>query len=300
MSGDELYGSCLDAIGETPLVELKRIFDESEGRVLAKLECTNPGGSKKDRVARQILVDARRDGRLGPHQTVVELTGGNTAIGLAMSCAVLGHPFVAVLPRTTPGERLAAIEAYGGEVVLFDSPGGAGRVTAADLDVAEDLVTRIVAERGAFRADPLRSLANFRAHRVGTGPEILRQSGGRIDAFCDFVGSGGTLSGCAAAFKEHRADIRCYAVEPEGAAVLAGQEATRGEHGILGGGFSRTELPLLDRERIDGFVQVSEEEAELEARRLALKEGILAGWGPILPVRSGLGESVLGIDPPAR
>lgn len=280
MRHDDEYRNVLRAVGETPLVELGRVFEESEGRVLAKLEFANPAGSKEDRVARQILLDARRKGSLAPHQTVVVLSGGNTAIGLAMCCAVLGHPFVAVLPRSTPPERITAIQAYGGEVVFFEPVEGSapGRVTRFDLEVAEEEVQRIVRERGAYPADRFHDLAAFRAHRLGTGPEIVRQTGGRFDAFCDFVGSGGTLAGCAAAFKEHRADIRCYAVEPAGAAVLAGREPERDGHGILGGGYLRTDLTLLDRTRIDGFIEVTEEEAELEARRLALQEGILAGW----------------------
>lgn len=280
MSQHRIHRHCLDAIGDTPLVELGRIFDESEGRVLAKLEFTNPGGSKMDRVGRQMLLDARREGSLAPHQTVVELSGGNTAIGLAMCCAVMGHPFVAVLPSTTPSDRVAAIEAYGGQVVLFETPPGCtfDRITAGEFDVARSTVERIIRERGAYRADPSRSLANFRAHRLGTAQEILRQTRGKFNAFCDFVGSGGTFSGCAAAFKEHRADIRCYVVEPEGAAVLSGREAQRSSHGILGGGYLRQDLELLDGERIDGYLEVSEDEAELEVRRLALQEGLLVGW----------------------
>jgi cysteine synthase len=278
MGRDQIYRSTLDAVGETPLVQLSKMFDEGEGRVLAKLENTNPTGSKKDRVARQILMDARKDGRLAPHQTVVELTDGNTAIGLAMASAVLGHPFVAVMPDDVPEDRVVAIEAFGGRVVGFEASREPGQVSQDDFQLAEDTIARIVREQGAFRADPFRSLANFRAHRLGTGPEIVRQSGGKIDAFCDFVGSGGTLAGCTAAFKEHRMDIRCYAVEPEGAAVLAGQEVTRDSHSIQGGGYQRTDLTLLDRDRIDGYVQVSDEQAELETRRLALQEGILAGW----------------------
>ena len=271
--------SVIGAVGDTPLVELGRMFNEYEGRVLAKLEFLNPSGSKKDRVAVQILQDARMDGRLGPHQTVIEMTSGNAGGGLAMACAVLAHPFLAVISRGNSPERAAMMRAFGAEVVLVDQAEGGqpGNVTGADLALVEAETERLVLEHGAFRADPFRDLGSFRAHRLGTGPEILRQSGGDIDAFCDFVGSGGTFAGCAAAFKEYRPDIWCYVVEPTGAAVLAGEDGTASAHRIQGGGYGRTHLDLLDRSRIDGYLQVDAEEAIEASRELARREGLFAG-----------------------
>ncbi len=274
----ELLPSALEVIGGTPLVALSRLFDESEGRVLAKLEYLNPGGSKKDRVARQIIEDGTREGRLAPHQTVVELTSGNTGTSLAIVCALTHHPFVAVMSRGLAPERVGMMEALGAEVELVDqAPGSApGTVTAADLELLEEAVDRVVSERGAFLADQFENVSNFRAHRLYTGPEILSQTGGKFGAFCDFVGSGGTFAGCVAAFKEYQPSIRCYVVEPEGAAFLAHGEGSGAGHRIQGGGYGR-DLPMLDPSRIDGFVQVSEQEAIGATRDLARSEGLFAG-----------------------
>ena len=274
--------SVADAIGWTPLVQLSRLTRGLPGRILAKLEHLNPGGSKKDRVARQIIADAAAAGTLRPGQTVVELTSGNTGTGLAIVCAVTGHPFVAVMSRGNSPERGAMMRALGAEVVLVDQAPGSrpGEVSGADLALVAAATERIVADRGAFRADQFRVDSSRRAHELHTGPELIRQAGGRIDAFCDFVGSGGTFAGCARALRAHDPATRCYVVEPAGAAVLAGEPVTRPGHRVQGGGYamSRADLPLLDGVPIDGFVQVTDDEAVATARRLAREEGIFAGF----------------------
>jgi cysteine synthase A len=274
------FASALDAIGDTPLVELSRITRGLDGRILAKLEYLNPGLSKKDRVALQIIEDAEADGSLAPGQTVVELTSGNTGTGLAIVCAVKLHPFVAVMSRGNSAERARMMSALGAEVVLVDQlPNSkSGQVSGGDLDLVEGATQRIVAERRAFRADQFRLPGSMRAHYLHTGPEILRQSGGRLDAFCDFIGTGGSFAGCAAAFKEHDPRIQCYVVEPEGAAVLAGEASMRPNHRIQGGGYSMPSLSLLRREHVDGYLQVSDAEAIETARRLAREEGLFAGF----------------------
>lgn len=274
--------SVLEAIGETPLVELARITRGLEGRIVAKLEYFGPGGSKKDRVARQMIADAEADGSLRPGQTVVELTSGNTGTGLAIVCGVTGHPFVAVMSRGNSPERARMMRALGAEVVLVDqAPGGRpGRVSGADLDLVARETECLVAARQAFRADQFRLEASRRAHLLHTGPELIRQVGGRIDAFCDFVGSGGTFAGCAIALKRHDPTTRCYVVEPAGAAVLAGGPVARPGHRIQGGGYARTrdELPLLCGAPIDGWLAVDDAEAVVMARRLAREEGIFGGF----------------------
>lgn len=277
---DTVLPSAVEAIGDTPLVELSRLTRGIQGRILAKLEYLNPGFSKKDRIARQIIEDGEESGDLMPGQTVVELTSGNTGTGLAIVCGVKGYPFVAVMSRGNSSERARMMSALGAEVVLVDQlPESApGQVSGGDLALVEQETCRIVEERQAFRADQFRLQGNFRAHYLHTGPEIIRQSGGSIDAFCDFVGTGGTFAGCAAAFKTYRPTIGCFIVEPEGAAVLAGQRLTRPNHRIQGGGYAMPGLPLLKSEHVDGYVQVSDQQAVETARRLAREEGIFAGF----------------------
>lgn len=277
---NRLLGSTVEAIGETPLVALSRLTRGIDGRILAKLDYLNPGFSKKDRIARQMIEDAEADGRLRPGQTVVELTSGNTGTGLAIVCAVKGYPFVAVMSRGNSMERARMMAALGAEVVLVDQEPGStpGQVSGGDLARVEEATRRIVAERRAFRADQFCLAGNFRAHFLHTGPELIRQSGGRIDAFCDFAGTGGSFAGCAAALKAHDPAVKCFVVEPQGAAVLAGKPLTHPNHRIQGGGYAMTDLPQLRPEQIDGYLSVSDEEAVHMARRLAREEGIFAGF----------------------
>ncbi len=272
--------SVIDAIGDTPLVELARLTKRTDGRILAKLEYLNPGFSKKDRIARQMIEDAEAGGVLKPGQTVVELTSGNTGTGLAIVCAIKGYPFVAVMSKGNSMERARMMSALGAEVVLVDQLPASkpGQVSGGDLELVEQEAQRIVKARGAFRADQFRLAGNARAHYLHTGPEMIRQAGGSIHAFCDFVGTGGSFAGCAAALKEYDASIRCFVVEPAGAAPLAGHPVVNPSHRIQGGGYAMAALPLLRAEHIDGYVQVTDEEAVGMARRLASEEGIFAGF----------------------
>jgi cysteine synthase A len=277
---DHVLPSAIEAIGETPLVELARLGRDLDGRILAKLEYLNPGFSKKDRIARQIIADAEADGRLLPGQAVVELTSGNTGTGLAIVCGIKGYPFVAVMSKGNSMERARMMRALGAEVVLVDQAPGSvpGQVSGEDLQRVEEKTQRLVEERKAFRADQFRMAGNARAHYLYTGPEILRQSGGAIHAFCDFAGTGGSFAGCAAAFKEQDPSIRCFVVEPAGAAALQGEAVTNPGHRIQGGGYTMAHLPLLDARHVDGYVTVSDGEAISWARRLAREEGIFAGF----------------------
>lgn len=275
-----MYPSVLDAIGDTPLVELQRFAERVDGRILAKLENLNPGASKKDRIALQIIEDAEQSGECHPGQTVVELTSGNTGTGLAIVCAVKGYPFVAVMSKGNSPERACMMRALGAEVVLVPQAqdSAVGQVSGDDLALVEEATQRIVKERNAFRADQFRLASNFRAHYLHTGPEILAQSPYPIDVFCDFVGSGGTFAGCAAALKEANSSTRCYIVEPAGAAVLSGGEVNNPRHRIQGGGYALTHLDMIRPEHVDDFVQVTDDEAISCARYLARTEGIFAGY----------------------
>jgi cysteine synthase A len=244
------------------------------------LEYLNPGLSKKDRIARQIIEDAEADGTLHPGQTVVELTSGNTGTGLAIVCAIKGYPFVAVMSKGNSEERARMMRALGAEVILVDQipDSQPGSVSGGDLELVEQAASRVVLERGGLRADQFHNPSNFRAHYLHTAPEILRQAGGPISAFCDFVGSGGTFAGCAARLKERDSSIQCFIVEPAGCAVLAGNPASNPRHRIQGGGYSADYLEMIRRDDVDGYIQVTDDEAITTARRLAREEGIFAGF----------------------
>lgn len=300
--------SALDAIGNTPLVQLSRICAslKSTGMVFAKLEYLNPGYSKKDRIAKQIIEDAEAAGELRPGATVVELTSGNTGTGLAIVCAAKGYHFVAVMSRGNSRERARMMSALGAEVLLVDQCAGSqpGQVSGADLARVEAKTREIARERGAFRADQFQLDGNRRAHYRHTAPEIWRQSGG-IDAFCDFVGSGGSFAGCAQYFKERDPAIQCYIVEPAGAAALAGQAVTEPQHKIQGGGYARSELPMIERQLVDGFLQVTDQCAKRMTQRLAREEGLFAGYSSganlaaalqLLRARRGLRVAILLCD----
>ncbi len=285
--------SAVEAIGQTPLVDLARIVARNrlDGRLLAKLEYLNPGFSKKDRIARQMIEDAEAQGLLCPGQTVVELTSGNTGTGLAIVCGVKGYRFVAVMSRGNSVERARMMAALGAEVVLVDQAPGSrpGEVSGADLARVEAQAQRLVRERGAFRADQFQLEGNFRAHYLHTGPELLVQAGCRIDGFCDFAGTGGSFAGCAAALKERDPDTRCYVVEPEGAAVLAGQPVTNPNHPIQGGGYAMRDLRFVRPELVDGYLAVGGEEATRTTRDLARWEGVFAGFSSGANVAAALG-----------
>ncbi len=240
----------------------------------------NPGFSKKDRIARQIIEDAEASGELRPGRTVVELTSGNTGTGLAIVCGVKGYPFVAVMSKGNSMERARMMSALGAEVVLVDQlpQSVPGQVSGGDLALVEQETRQIVEARKAFRADQFRLKSNFRAHYLNTGPEIIRQSGGDINVFCDFAGTGGSFAGCAAALKEYNPKIKSYLVEPEGAAILAGESVSYPNHRIQGGGYAMADLPLLQADHIDGFLKVTDKQAIEMARRLAKEEGIFAGF----------------------
>ena len=277
---DTFLHSVLGAIGNTPLVELSRLTRGLEGRILAKLEYLNPGFSKKDRIALQMIEEAEADGRLQPGQTVVELTSGNTGTGLSIVCAVKGYPFVAVMSKGNSMERARMMKAFGAEVILIDQlpESKPGQVSGGDLALVEEAAQRITRERNAFRADQFHLESSARGHYLHTVPEILQQANGQIDAFCDFVGTGSSFGGCAAAFKEHNSNILCYIVEPADAAILAGKLVTNPNHRIQGGGYSMLDLPLINKDLIDGYLQVTDEEAMEATRRLAKEEGIFAGF----------------------
>jgi cysteine synthase A len=258
----------LALIGGTPLVRLARVSPKQGGTVHAKLESMNPGGSVKDRAALGMVLCAEREGLLRKGSTIVEATSGNTGISLAMIAAVRGYRCVVVMPEDMSVERRHVLRAYGAEIVL--TPGDQGMSGAVQR--AADI---LASTPGAWMSRQFENEANPEAHAHATGLEILAQTRGEIAAFVAGVGTGGTLTGCGRALREHLgSEVRICAVEPAKSAVLSGKAA--GPHGIqgLGAGFVPA---ILDRSLIDEIITVSDTAAQRMARRIAREEGLLVG-----------------------
>jgi cysteine synthase A len=289
--GGPALGSVVEAIGGTPSVVLDRLTAATPGRIVAKLDYLNPGSSKKDRIARQLIEDAEQSGELRPGQVVVELTSGNTGTGLAIVCAVKGYPFVAVISEGNTAERARMMRALGAEVVLVSQSSGGqhGQVSGDDLSRVDEEANRIAAERDAFRADQFARASNSRAHELTTGPELWAAAGGRIDAFCEFVGTGGTFAGVARALRARDPAVACYVVEPGHAAALGSGAVEDPRHRIQGGGYAMTSLPLLEGVPVDGYLRVEDDDAIAMARRLAREEGIFGGFSSGANVHAALG-----------
>jgi cysteine synthase len=261
-----LYLDAVGTIGSTPLIELARLARGLPGRVLAKLESRNPGGSIKDRVAVALIDDAERRGVLRPGMTIIEPTGGNTGVGLAVVAAIRGYPLVLTMPESMSVERVALLRQLGAEVVLT-----AGILMGDAVDAARRLVD---ARDDAVMVDQFSNPANAEIHRRTTAVELWEDSGGAIDIFVSAVGTGGTITGVGEFLKQRHPAARVVAVEPEGSALLSGGEPGPHQMPGIGVGF----IPrILNRAIIDEVVVVTDEEAFSCARRLAREEGILAG-----------------------
>lgn len=270
----------LDLIGGTPLVELRRIHS-GPGRLLAKAEHVQPGGSVKDRAALRVILDARASGRLAPGQAVIEMTSGNMGSGLAVVCGVLGHPFTAAMSAGNSPQRARMLEALGAEVVLVPQVDGRpGEVTGADIQAATEVAVELAGRRGAFYVDQFHNPSCLAAHEEGTGPEIwddLGGRGGRLDAFVAIVGTGGTFLGTSRYLKRQRPGILCVAVEPAGAEILAGKPPVKLKHRLQGTGYALIP-PQWDPALADLFLAVSDDEATEWRRLLAVREGLHVGF----------------------
>jgi cysteine synthase len=278
---EQAVDSVLGAIGHTPLVALDRIRENEKvkPRIFAKLEYYSPGGSVKDRVALKIIEEAERTGKLKAGQTIVELTSGNMGIGLAVASAIKGYRFTAVMSKGNTPERWKILRAFGADVVLVPQAEGGvpGSVSREDLELVEKKTQAVVKRTKAFRPDQFVNPNNPRAHEEGTGEEIWSQTTGTVGYFVALVGTGGTFIGTARALKRHDRSIRCYAVEPKSAPVLAGKPITSTKHKLQGGGYAF--VPgQWDPKLCDGYIGVSDSEAVKYARMLARKEGVLSGF----------------------
>lgn len=266
---ERIYESAQQLIGNTPLVELNRLAQHYglKARLLAKVEFYNPGGSVKDRVALQMLTDARGKGLLQPDSVIIEPTSGNTGIGLCAIAAAWGYRCIIVMPETMSRERQLLMKAYGAEVVL--SPGAEGMSGAIRL--AGELAEKYP---HSFIPGQFDNPANPAAHEVTTGPEIWHDTDGKVDIFVAGAGTGGTVTGVGRYLKQQNASVQIIAAEPASSPVLSGGSA--GKHGIqgIGAGF----VPkILDRAVIDEVFCVKDEEAFSMARELARTEGLLTG-----------------------
>lgn len=261
----------LDAIGNTPLVRLRGLTDRRHATVLLKLESANPTGSMKDRMAQAMLDAAERDGRLRPGGTVVESTGGSTGTSLALQCAIRGYPLKLITSDGFSLEKRNHMRALGAELTIVPSDGG--RLTRDLLLRMIGTAERLSGEQGWFWTDQHTNQDQVAGY-ASMAEEIWSQAGGRIDAFVQAVGTGGSLRGAAEVLRAHRSSVRIVAVEPAESAVLSGRPD--GAHRIEGIGLGRTP-PLWDPELADEIEAVSTEEAMATARRLATASGVFSG-----------------------
>ena len=264
-----IYQGTLGLIGNTPLVELTHIEKKYglEARLLAKLEYFNPAGSVKDRIAKEMIEQAERDGKLKEGSTIIEPTSGNTGIGLAAIAAATGYRLIIVLPETMSVERRNIIKAYGAELVLSDGSKGMKGAIAKAEELHKEIPDSFIPEQFENPANPA-------AHRKTTGPEIWADTDGEVDAFVAGVGTGGTITGVGEFLKSKKADVKIVAVEPATSAVLSTGQA--GAHKIqgIGAGFVPN---TLNTEIYDEIIPVSNEDSFALGKEIAKEEGVLVG-----------------------
>ncbi|HIZ83332.1 MAG TPA: cysteine synthase A [Firmicutes bacterium] len=266
---EKILSNLTEAVGNTPLLRLSRYGRTVGARaeILAKLEGMNPLSSVKDRAALQIIETAEAEGRLRPGAVIIEATSGNMGIGLAFAAAVKGYRMVIVMPDSMSVERQKIMAMLGAEIVL--TPGAKGMQGA--VDKAEELAA---STEGAFIAGQFENPANAEAHRKTTGPEIIRDTDGRLDIFVAGVGTGGTITGVGETLKAHIPGVQVVAVEPSDSPLLSGGQA--GPHGLQGLGANF--IPgVLNTDVYDAVMQVTTEEAYAAARLAARTEGLLVG-----------------------
>ena len=265
----KIYMSAADIIGKTPMLELRQIEKEFNlyGKLLAKLEYLNPAGSVKDRVAKCMIDEAEKNGKLKPGSVIIEPTSGNTGIGLALVAASRGYKTIIVMPETMSIERRKILKAYGAELVLTEGSKG---MTGA-IEKANEMAKEIP---GSFIPGQFTNMDNPKAHYDTTGPEIFEDTDGNVDFFVSCIGTGGTITGTGRYLKEKIPNVKIIGAEPEKSPVLT--KGISGSHKIqgIGAGF----VPeVLDLKVCDQIMTVKDEEAFEMGRLLGKKEGILCG-----------------------
>ena len=248
-----------DFVGNTPLVKLKRIPGNTSNVLLAKLEGNNPAGSVKDRPALSMIVRAQERGDIKPGDTLIEATSGNTGIALAMAAAMMGYRMVLVMPEHLSVERRQTMRAFGAEIALTPKDGG--------MELARDTAERMRAEGQGIILDQFANPDNPRSHYEGTGPEIWRDTGGRVTHFVSSMGTTGTIMGCSRFFKQKNPAIQIVGVQPEEGSQIPGIRK-----------WPEAYLPkIYDPSGVDRIIDVSQDLAEQTARDLAAREGIFGG-----------------------
>ncbi len=264
-----IYKGILGLIGNTPLVELTNVekANDLDAHILVKLEYLNPAGSVKDRIAKAMIEDAEATGKLKEGSVIIEPTSGNTGIGLAAIAAAKGYRAILTMPETMSVERRNILKAYGAEIVLTEGSKGMKGAIAKAEELAEEI-------EGAFIPGQFVNPANPKAHRETTGPEIWKDTDGKVDIFIAGVGTGGTLTGVGEYLKSQNPDVKVVAVEPAGSPVLS--EGKSGAHKIqgIGAGF----VPdTLNTKIYDEIITVENDDAFAQGKEIAKEEGILVG-----------------------
>src|ERR671926_904074 len=267
--GADIKDSILDTVGETPLIRLSRLAANLTPQVVAKVEYFNPGGSIKDRVAMRLVEAAERDGRLKPGGTIIEPTSGNTGTGLAIAARLKGYRVIAVMPDKMSREKMDLLRAYGADVVVCPTA-----VAPDHPDSYYSVAARLAAEiPGAFQPDQYHNPENPLAHERTTGPEIWRQTAGRVTHVVAGIGTGGTITGVSRALKALNPSVQIVGADPEGSVYSGGSGRPYLVEGIGEDFWPDT----FDPGAVDRTVVVSDRDSFLTARRVTREEGILIG-----------------------
>lgn len=266
-----IYNDILEAMGNTPLIRLRNLADADSAEILVKFEGLNVGGSIKTRTAFNMICDAEKKGLINENTVIVEPTSGNQGIGLALVGAVRGYKTKIIMPDSVSEERRKLVEHYGAEVILVHDAGNIGACIEECLSIALGMKE---SDPNVFVPQQFENPANTEAQRSGTGEEILRQAGKRIDGFCSGIGTGGTITGIGETLRAANPDTVIWAVEPKNAAILSG--GSIGTH--LQMGIGDGVIPaILNRDIFDEIFIVKDDEALKTAKALAAKEGIMCG-----------------------